>query len=119
MNKETVEGKFDQAAGAVKQKVGETLGNQNLANSGAADQVKGAAKETWGEAKDVAAERRDDAAVRTNDAVAQTNVERESLAQRTEDAAHSLREKLVEGAQSAKTRINEKLGEIKERYNRA
>jgi len=27
MNKETVEGKFDQAAGAVKLKVGETFGN--------------------------------------------------------------------------------------------
>jgi uncharacterized protein YjbJ (UPF0337 family) len=38
----------------VKQKVGETLGNQKLANQGVADQVKGAAKETWGNVKDTA-----------------------------------------------------------------
>ena len=41
MNKEEVSGKFDQVAGKVKQKVGETVGNQKLANSGAAEQIKG------------------------------------------------------------------------------
>ena len=112
MNKEIVEGKFDQAAGAVKQKVGETVGNQNLANSGVADQVKGAAKETWGKTKDVAAETRDSAA-------AQAGVQRESLTQRTEDAAHNMREKIVESAQNAKNRINEKLDEIRDRSDRA
>jgi uncharacterized protein YjbJ (UPF0337 family) len=56
MNKDTVEGKFDQVSGAVKQKAGEVFGNQKMANSGVADQVKGAAKETWGNAKDAAAE---------------------------------------------------------------
>jgi uncharacterized protein YjbJ (UPF0337 family) len=112
MNKETVEGKFDQDAGAVKQKIGETIGNQNLANSGAAEQIKGAAKETWGKAKDVAAERRDDVAARTA-------VQRESFIQRTEDAAHNLREKLTESAQNAKHRINEKLNEIRDRNERA
>ena len=59
MNKQTVEGKFDQIAGAVKQKTGEAVDDQSLANSGVADQVKGAAKETVGHAKDVADERRD------------------------------------------------------------
>ena len=59
MNKETVEGKFDQASGNVKQKVGEAFGNQKLANAGAAEQIKGAAKETWGKAKDIAADRRE------------------------------------------------------------
>ena len=34
--------------------MGETLGNQKLANQGVADQVKGAAKETWGNVKDAA-----------------------------------------------------------------
>ena len=112
MNKETVEGKFDQASGAVKQKVGETFGNQKLANAGAAEQIKGAAKETWGKAKDVAADSRDAAA-------AQTTTEKESLAQRTEEAAHHLRENLVQGAEKAKNRINEKLEEIKEKYDKA
>ena len=55
MNKDQVTGKVEQAAGRVKQGVGETLGNQKLANQGVADQVKGAAKETWGNVKDAAA----------------------------------------------------------------
>ncbi len=54
MNKDQVTGKVEQAAGRVKQSVGETLGNQKLANQGVADQVKGVAKETWGNAKDAA-----------------------------------------------------------------
>ena len=112
MNKETIEGKFDQASGAVKQKVGETFGNQKLANTGAAEQIKGAAKETWGKAKDVAADRRDDVAVRTD-------AQKETLTQRTENAAHNLREDLVEGTQNAKNRINEKLEDIRERHDKA
>jgi uncharacterized protein YjbJ (UPF0337 family) len=54
MNKDQVTGKVEQAAGRVKQGVGETLGDQKLANQGVADQVKGAARETWGNAKDAA-----------------------------------------------------------------
>ena len=44
--------KFEQLKGKAKQSVGEALGNQKLANSGAVDQVKGAAQEAWGNAKD-------------------------------------------------------------------
>jgi uncharacterized protein YjbJ (UPF0337 family) len=55
MNKDQVTGKVEQATGRVKQGVGETFGNQKLANQGVADQVKGAARETWGNAKDAAA----------------------------------------------------------------
>ena len=54
MNKDQVSGKVEQVTGRVKEKVGETVGNQGLANQGVADQVKGAAKETWGNAKDAA-----------------------------------------------------------------
>ena len=52
MNRDTVEGKFDQLKGKAKQSIGEALGNDKLANSGTVDQVKGAAKEVWGNAKD-------------------------------------------------------------------
>ena len=55
MNKEEIGGKAEQVTGKIKEKVGEAIGNQNMANKGVADQVKGAAKETWGKAKDVAA----------------------------------------------------------------
>ena len=54
MNKDQVTGKVEQAAGWVKQEVGEVIGNQKLANQGVAEQVKGAAKETWGDVKDAA-----------------------------------------------------------------
>ncbi|HEY0760460.1 MAG TPA: CsbD family protein [Acidisarcina sp.] len=52
MNKSNVGGKVDEVKGKIKQGVGEAIGDDKLANSGAADQVKGAAKETWGNAKD-------------------------------------------------------------------
>jgi uncharacterized protein YjbJ (UPF0337 family) len=71
MNKDQVTGKVEKAAGRVKQAVGETVGNQKLANQGVADQLKGAAKETWGNAKDaasVAADRHQKEAEHTADA---------------------------------------------------
>ena len=52
MNKDQVGGKIDQTVGKVKQKVGETVGNQHLANEGVADRAKGAVRETWGNVKD-------------------------------------------------------------------
>jgi uncharacterized protein YjbJ (UPF0337 family) len=54
MDKDRVSGKFEQGIGKAKEKLGEAVGNQKLANQGVADQVKGAAKETWGNAKDAA-----------------------------------------------------------------
>ncbi len=54
MNKDTVTGKAEQVAGKVKQAFGEATGNQKIANSGAAEQIKGAARETWGKTKDTA-----------------------------------------------------------------
>ena len=44
MNTDKVEGKFDQVAGKIKQRVGEAVGNQKLANAGAAEQIKGPRK---------------------------------------------------------------------------
>ena len=54
MNKDTVAGKFDQVTGKVKQSVGEAIGNQKLANSGAADRSKAQPRKTWGNTKDAA-----------------------------------------------------------------
>lgn len=110
MNKETVEGKFDQAAGAVKQKVGETFGNQKLANSGVADQIKGAAKETWGKVKDVAGERRDDAS-------AQADVKKDDLKARAEEKAEHLRDEVVNTAQNIKNSISEKIDSFRHKDN--
>jgi uncharacterized protein YjbJ (UPF0337 family) len=72
MNKDQVTGKVEQVVGRAKQGVGEAIGNQNLANSGVADQVKGAARETWGNVKDAAAttanRHEHDAKLQANDA---------------------------------------------------
>ncbi|MEI9981510.1 MAG: CsbD family protein [Edaphobacter sp.] len=106
MNTEKVEGKFDQVAGKIKQSVGEAVGNQKLANSGAVDQIKGVAKETWGNAKDTAAVVRDDNAARTA-------AERDDLKYRAETSAHNLREKIVDSAHNLKETVNEKLDDIK------
>jgi len=51
MNKEQISGKIDQATGKVKEKTGEAVGNERLANQGRADQVKGSVKEAWGDTK--------------------------------------------------------------------
>jgi uncharacterized protein YjbJ (UPF0337 family) len=104
MNKDTVEGKFDQIAGAIKQKTGEVFGDQKLANSGVADQVKGAAKETWGNAKDVVAERKDEAELRTEDSKLHA-----------ENKADNLRDRIVQGAQNLKDKVNEELEDLRNR----
>lgn len=99
MNKENVTGKLDQVAGKVKQKVGEAVGDQKLANSGTAQQVKGAAKEAWGNAKDTAAEVGDKAR-------AQSHAE-------GEHKANEARDKITSAAQNLKDKINSKLDDVK------
>lgn len=73
MNTQQIEGKLQQVDGKIKQSVGEAVGNQRLANSGAADQVKGAAKETYGNVKEAAVNTREDirdrATIRAHDPV--------------------------------------------------
>jgi uncharacterized protein YjbJ (UPF0337 family) len=54
MAKENVTGAIDKVVGKVKQKTGEALGDQKLANEGTAQQVKGSAKEALGSTKDTA-----------------------------------------------------------------
>lgn len=106
MNKENITGKLDQVAGKVKEKIGEAVGDQKLANSGAAQQVKGAAKEAWGNAKDTAAEVGDKAR-------AQSHAETADLKERSEEKAHDIREKITSTAQNVKDKINAKLDDVK------
>jgi uncharacterized protein YjbJ (UPF0337 family) len=102
MNNSTVEGKFDQMKGKIKQAVGETTGNETLANSGAADQVKGAAKETWGNVKDAAEDVK-----RTNGTYPVETAR--PVAEDSHATAHDIREKIVESAQNAKDSIKNTL----------
>jgi uncharacterized protein YjbJ (UPF0337 family) len=109
MNTEKVEGKFDQVAGKIKQRVGEAVGNEKLANAGVAEQIKGAAKETWGHAKDAANAVNDDTQARTR-------VEGESLKARAEEKAHDIRERITSTAQNVKDKVNEKLDNVKREH---
>jgi uncharacterized protein YjbJ (UPF0337 family) len=101
MNRDTAEGKFDQAKGKTKQSVGEVVGNERLANSGTADQIKGAAKEAWGNTKDAA-----DAASR-------------DTRMRSESTAHDVREKMTSTAQNAKDKVNAHADDVKMEHKRS
>lgn len=50
-NNDEVEGKFEQAKGTVKDKVGGAIGNEQMEAEGKAENAKGEAKETLGKAK--------------------------------------------------------------------
>src|ERR1039457_6246867 len=84
-------GRVEQAVGKVKQSVGETFGNETLANQGVVDQAQGAAKETWGNAKDAAKE------------VHQSHKDAAT------DKAHQTRDKTSQSVQNAKKKVNEKI----------
>ena len=111
MNRDTAEGKFDQFKGKLKQSVGEAVGNDRLANSGAADQVKGAAKETWGNAKDAVHAVADDSKARTE-------VKHAEAKQHAAETAHDVREKITSTAQNVKNAVSAKADEIKRDHKR-
>jgi uncharacterized protein YjbJ (UPF0337 family) len=81
----------------VKQATGEAVGNDRLANSGTADQVKGAAKEAWGHTKDAANAH---STATANDT-------------RTGTTAHDVREKITSTAQNVKESVKNKADDFK------
>jgi uncharacterized protein YjbJ (UPF0337 family) len=109
MNRDTVEGKFDQLKGKAKQSIGEAIGNDKLANSGTVDQVKGAAKEVWGNAKDtfhaVAGE-----------AHACCSTQHSEAKQQAADTAHDVREKITSTAQNVKDAVSAKAEAIQREH---
>jgi uncharacterized protein YjbJ (UPF0337 family) len=101
MNENKAEGKFDQMKGKVKQSVGEALGNERMANSGAADQVKGAAKESWGATKEAFKDVRDRNTA--SDTSRASTTDRDTTA-----TGHDVRQKVVSSAQNVKESIKDK-----------
>lgn len=61
MNKDTVKGSIDDAAGRAKRQVGEWTGDTKAQADGAAQQVKGKAEKAWGNVKDAVKDARTDA----------------------------------------------------------
>ena len=97
MDKDQVAGKLDQTIGKAKEKLGDSIGNQKLANEGVADQLKGAAKETWGNAKDAA----------------RTSGDRHVA--ETEDSAKVDRERFTDKVAEMKKKVNDKIDDFKDR----
>jgi uncharacterized protein YjbJ (UPF0337 family) len=97
MDKDRVSGKLDQASGRAKEKLGEAVGNERLANEGVAKQIKGAAKETWGNVKDAA----------------RTTHDRHMA--ETETTASEDRENLTDKVAEMKKKANDKIDDFKER----
>jgi uncharacterized protein YjbJ (UPF0337 family) len=95
----TVKGKWDEVAGKVKQGVGEAVGNDNLANKGAAQQVKGHAEQAWGAVKEAA-----------HDTAAEDAAYNDRRPVRSETTAHDVRESITSTAANVKERIKEDLG---------
>ncbi len=60
MNKDRIEGSFDQAKGKVKEAAGKATGDAKLQTEGQADQVKGKVRNAIGGAKDKIKEALDD-----------------------------------------------------------
>jgi uncharacterized protein YjbJ (UPF0337 family) len=102
MNKDTVAGKAEQLTGKIKQEFGEAVGNQKVANAGAAEQIKGAARETWGKTKDTAQD--------------VANTQRADAQVKGESKAHELRDKVTNAAQNIKNDISAKLDEVREKH---
>ncbi len=97
MNEDTVAGKLKATGGKIKQSAGEAIGNQELANSGTADQVKGAAQEAWGTTKDAASE---------VGAAAKHDHESHST-------AHSIRDSIAHGAENTKNFIGDAMDQLR------
>lgn len=50
-NKDELEGKYEQAKGTIKEKVGDLTNDPQLETEGQAEQVEGESQETWGKFK--------------------------------------------------------------------
>jgi uncharacterized protein YjbJ (UPF0337 family) len=94
----TVHGKFEEIAGKVKQGLGEATNDGELANKGAAQQVKGHAEQAWGSVKAAAAETIDKVKARHEEDMAKTEA-------KTGEAGHDLRDTITSTAQNVKEHI--------------
>ena len=113
MNKSHVTGSIDQAVGKVKETVGNATGDQELANEGAAQQVKGAAKETWGNVKDAASEASATAWDRANKTEATTGEKNQELRDKVTSAAQYMKNNIANTLDSFNKKQEEKREDIR------
>jgi uncharacterized protein YjbJ (UPF0337 family) len=84
----------------VKQTVGEAVGNDQVANEGAAQQVKGHAEQAWGTIKSVVTDKVDEIKANHEAATEQRAAEHEAK-------AHDIRESVTSTAQNVKEHIQQ------------
>lgn len=98
MNEDTIAGKLKSIGGKIEEKAGEVFGNEKVADSGAANQVKGATQETWGNVKDAA-----------HDATSSTTTQAEAHDARTGvvNSAENLKDKVSHGIDNLKAHFQE------------
>lgn len=84
MDKDTVKGTVNDAAGRAKRQVGEWTGDVNAQVEGAAQQVKGKTQKAWGNMKDAARDAKSEAEQQR-----EADREREREAERENAAVHS------------------------------
>jgi uncharacterized protein YjbJ (UPF0337 family) len=77
MNKDTIKGTVDDAAGRAKRQVGEWTGDTKTQVEGAGQQIKGKAEKAWGNVKDAAHDASKNASKNAN---SDAEVERENEA---------------------------------------
>lgn len=104
MNDSKATGFFDEAKGKIKQAVGEAFGDQSMANSGAADEVKGHAEQTWGSIKDAAHD--------LSHSNAETRAE-----DHAENAGHDVRSSISNAAEHLKESVQRGLGHVEHKAN--
>lgn len=102
MNTDQVKGKFEQVVGKVKESFGEAVGDNKTANEGLGDQIKGATRETWGNVKDATGTTSDRQAVTTRE--------------EARDTAADTRQSISKSVENAKTAINERIDEFKQKH---
>jgi uncharacterized protein YjbJ (UPF0337 family) len=102
MSEDTVAGKLKNLGGKIEQATGEAIGNQNLANKGAADRVKGAAQETWGKTKDA-----------VNDLGTHSRVESSEARADAHESAHNVRSGIAGTAEHVKDSISDGIDNLR------
>lgn len=108
MNKHTVSGKIDQTAGRIKEKVGDVIGNQKLANAGIAEQIKGIAKQTYGNVQDTAK-------ATARHAQVHLQSHKDDLRRYSNEKSKELREGIRETAESLQKKVNNTLDNFQEK----
>lgn len=107
MDFDRIKGKVQSTFGKAEEAVGEAVGSENLSNAGMKDRIAGDTKDAWGNVKDTARSVRDTAAT-------ESARDRADLEATGHEHATGLREKIANGVEDIKDRLNDKMEDTRE-----